>query len=182
MGEHMSQMDPAIIREAQQGNASALAQLLQDHYTFLYKYLLKITLDPTLTADICQDTMVRCMEKISSYNGSSSFSSWLITIATRLYFDRTRRWKREKEWASSEEQGIRSMRWQFESRNEEWTDVLDALSRLPSSQRAAVLLKHYYGYGYEEIGSMLQIPEGTVKSRVAYGLRQLRKELGEDEQ
>ncbi|WP_410512341.1 RNA polymerase sigma factor SigY [Paenibacillus sp. BR2-3] len=178
----MSQSNATIIRQAQQGNASALAQLLQDHYTFLYKYLLKVTLDPALAEDVCQDTMVRCMEKISAYNGSSSFSSWLVTIATRLYFDRMRRRKREHEWNRSQEQGIRSIRWQFESRNEEWSDVLDALSRLPSSQRVAVLLKHYYGYGYEEIGSMLLIPEGTAKSRVAYGLRQLRKELGEDEQ
>ena len=177
----MIQCDQTVIKKAQQGNAEALAELLRDHYTFLHKYLLKVTLDPSLAEDICQDTMLRSMEKITSYNGSSSFSSWLITIATRLYIDRIRRSKREKEWNLRQEQGIRSIRWQFESRNEEWSDVLDAISRLPLPQRMAVLLKHYYGYGYEEIGVMLQIPEGTVKSRVAYGLRQLRKELGEDE-
>ncbi|KGE20944.1 RNA polymerase sigma factor SigY [Paenibacillus wynnii] len=177
----MIQCDQRIIKKAQQGNAEALAELLRDHYTFLHKYLLKVTLDPSLAEDICQDTMLRSMEKITSYNGASSFSSWLITIATRLYIDRIRRSKREKEWNLRQEQGIRTIRWQFESRNEEWSDVLDAISRLPLPQRMAVLLKHYYGYGYEEIGAMLQIPEGTVKSRVAYGLRQLRKELGEDE-
>jgi len=174
--------DQRIIQQAQQGNAAALAELLRDHYTFLHKYLLKVTLDPSLAEDICQDTMLRGMEKIALYNSSSSsFSSWLITIATRLYIDRVRRSKREKEWGLRQQQGIRSIRWQFESRNEEWNDVLDALSRLPSPQRVAVLLKHYYGYGYEEIGAMLQIPEGTAKSRVAYGLQQLRRELGEDE-
>lgn len=177
----MIHCDQRIIKEAQQGNAAALAELLRDHYTFLHKYLLKVTLDPSLAEDICQDTMLRSMEKITSYNGSSSFSSWLITIATRLYIDRIRRSKREKEWSLRQEQGIRSIRWQFESRNEEWSDVLEALSQLPSPQRVAVLLKHYYGYGYEEIGVMLQIPEGTAKSRVAYGLKQLRRELEKDE-
>ena len=177
----MNDSDQRMIQEAQRGNAAALAELLRDHYAFLHKYLLKVTLDPSLAEDICQDTMLRSMEKITSYNGSSSFSSWLITIATRLYIDRMRRRNREKEWMIRQEQGIRSIRWQFESHNEEWSEVLDALSRLPSAQRVAVLLKHYYGYGYEEIGAMLQIPEGTAKSRVGYGLRQLRKELGEDE-
>lgn len=174
--------DQRLIREAQQGNASALAELLQSQYIFLYKYLLKVTLDPSLAEEICQDTMVRCMEKITSYNGSSAFSSWLITIATRLYIDRKRRRVREQKWSKREEQGLRSLRWRFESRNEEWSEVLEALSRLPSQQRVAVLLKHYYGYSYDEIGSMLQIPEGTAKSRTAYGIRQLRKELGEDGQ
>ncbi|NUU61161.1 RNA polymerase sigma factor SigY [Paenibacillus agri] len=167
------------VRQAQQGDVSSLAVLLREHYTFLYKYLIKVTMDPLLAEEIAQDTMVRCMEKIRAYNGSSSFSSWLITIATRLYIDRKRRWKREERW-KRQEQGVRSIRWQFESKDEEWSDVLDALSRLPSAQRIAVLLKHYYGYSYEEIGEILQIPAGTVKSRVAYGLNQLRKELRED--
>jgi len=178
----MVHSDQKLIGAAQQGDDTALAQLLRDHYTFLYRYLLKATLDPSLAEDICQDTMVRCMEKISSYKDSSSFSSWLITIATRLYIDRLRRRKREREWSLKQEQGLRMVRWQFESRNAEFSDVLEALSALPSPQRIAVLLKHYYGYGYEEIGTMLQIPEGTAKSRVNYGLRQLRKELSEDEQ
>ena len=167
------------IRQAQQGDAAAMAVLLREHYPFLYKYLIKATMDPSLAEELAQDTMVRCMEKIGTYNGVSAFSSWLITIASRLYIDRKRRWKREAEW--EREQGVRSIRWRFESRNIEWSEVLEALSHLSSAHRMAVLLKHYYGYGYEEIGTMLNIPSGTVKSRVAAGLGQLRKELDEDE-
>lgn len=178
MNDRRDQMKERI-QQAQQGDVSALALLLREHYTFLYKYLIKVTMDPFLAEELAQDTMVRCMEKIKSYNGSSAFSSWLITIATRLYIDRKRRRKRELEWRR-EEQGIRAIRWRFESRNEAWSDALEALAGLPSPQRVAVLLKHYYGYSYEEIGGMLQIPAGTVKSRVAHGLNQLRKELSED--
>lgn len=60
------------------------------------KYLIKITLHPQLAEDIAQDTMVKCIEKISLYNGSSKFSSWLITIATNLFIDQTRKQKREQ--------------------------------------------------------------------------------------
>ncbi|OKP86258.1 RNA polymerase sigma factor SigY [Paenibacillus helianthi] len=181
MEEQMSDGTHDRIIRAQQGDASALAVLLRDHYAFLYKYLIKVTMDPSLAEELAQDTMVRCMEKIAAYNGASSFSSWLITIATRLYIDRKRRWKLEMQWKRQEE-GVRSIRWRFESRNMEWSEVLDALSRLTSAQRMAVLLKHYYGYGYEEIADILQIPSGTAKSRVASGLNQLRKELSEDEE
>ncbi|MNR18005.1 RNA polymerase sigma factor SigY [compost metagenome] len=169
-----------LIKRAQQGDASALAELLREHYTFLFKYLIKATMDPSLAEELAQDTMVRCMEKIGTYNGSSSFSSWLITIATRLYIDRKRRWKREAQWFR-QEQGAAAIRWRFESRNMEWSEVLDALSRLPLPQRVAVLLKHYYGYSYEEIGVIVETAAGTVKSRVSAGLHQLRKELKEDE-
>lgn len=169
-----------LIKRAQQGDASALAELLREHYTFLFKYLIKATMDPALAEELAQDTMVRCMEKIGAYNGASSFSSWLITIATRLYIDRKRRWKRESEWLR-QEQGAAAIRWRFESRNMEWSEVLDALSRLPVPQRVAVLLKHYYGYSYEEIGIIVQTSPGTVKSRVSAGLHKLRKELKEDE-
>lgn len=169
------------ISRAQQGDAAALAMLLREHYPFLYKYLVKATMDPLLAEELAQDTMVRCMEKIGTYNGSSKFSSWLITIASRLYIDRKRRWRREMKWKQEQAQGTRRIRWGFESRNMEWSDVLDAMSRLSSAHRMAVLLKHYYGYGYDEIGEMLEIPAGTVKSRVAAGLGQLRKELNGDE-
>lgn len=166
------------VRRAVSGDDSALAALLQRHYTFVYKYLVKVTMDANLAEETVQDTMIRCMENIYRYDGTSAFSSWMITIATRIYIDKTRRKKREQNWlALIRDQAVRRFRWQLETRNEEWTDVMDAMTRLTPEHRVAVLLKHYYGYGYDEIGEMLGIPAGTVKSRTAYGLRQLRKEL-----
>ena len=63
--------------------------------------------------------------------------------------------------------------------NEEWTDVLDALAQINEEIRMPIVLKHYYGYSYEEIGKMMGIAEGTVKSRVSNGLKSVRKELAE---
>ncbi|AOZ93493.1 RNA polymerase sigma factor SigY [Paenibacillus crassostreae] len=164
------------IKLAQQGDANVLAELIHDHYGFLYKYLVKVTMDPVTAEDLAQDTIVRCMEKLYQFDGSSSFSSWLITIGTRIYIDQMRRKKREKNWLFRE-QGIRRIKWQFESRNEEWSQVLESLAKLSAEHRVAVLLKHYYGYTYEEMGEMLFIPSGTAKSRVANAVRQLRKEM-----
>jgi len=166
------------VRRAAEGDDSALAALLQRHYSFVYKYLVKVTMDPNLAEEIVQDTMIRCMENIRRYDGTSAFSSWMVTIGTRIYIDRIRRKKREQSWLDLiRHQAIRRFRWQLESRNEEWTDVMDAMTRLTPEHRVTVLLKHYYGYSYDEIGDMLGIPAGTAKSRTAYGLRQLRKEL-----
>lgn len=177
----MKGTEEEVIRQATTGDTKAMAQLFQRHYSFLYKYLLKVTMNPSTAEDIAQDTVIRCMENIGRYNGTSSFSSWMITIATRIYMDRIRRKKREQQWLQNErKQGIRNMRWQLESRNEEWSDLMEALSRLSEEHRIAILLKHYYGYSYEEIGNMLGVPAGTVKSRTAYGIKSLRKEMKMD--
>ncbi|AZS17239.1 RNA polymerase sigma factor SigY [Paenibacillus lutimineralis] len=171
----MDLMKERII-EAQNGDDAALASLIHEHYSFVFKYLVKVTMDTKLAEDLTQDTMLRCIEKLEYYDGSSSFSSWLITIATRLFIDRTRRRKTERQWLKKEGEA-RSLQWQFSHVHEEWSEALELLSRLPSEQRIAILLKHYYGYSYDEIGDILKVSPGTVKSRVSYGLSALRKEL-----
>ena len=167
-----------LIRQAIQGDNAALSLLLQQHFAFVYKYLLKITLDSHMAEDIAQETMVKCIEKIRLYNGQSKFSSWLITIATNLFLDQARRKKREKLWQQQQQdQSLRRMQWQAGHQHEAWPDVLNALAELPQESRIPVILKHYYSYTYEEIGQMLSIAEGTAKSRVHHALKQLRKEL-----
>ncbi|WP_244209144.1 RNA polymerase sigma factor SigY [Paenibacillus ferrarius] len=166
-----------LIRQAMLGDHAALSQLLQQHYDFVYKYLLKITLNPVMAEDITQETMMKCIEKIKLYQEKSSkFSSWLMTIATRLYIDQARRRKREKLW-QEQQQNLRQMQWQAGNQNEDWPDVLNALTELPEDSRIPLILKHYYGYTYEEIGQILSIAEGTAKSRVHHALKHLRKEL-----
>ncbi|MCD1260039.1 RNA polymerase sigma factor SigY [Paenibacillus athensensis] len=168
-----------LIRKAQRGDAESLAQLLRQHYAFVRSYMLKATLNDQLAADLTQDAVLKAMERIRLYNGQSRFSSWLITIATRLFLDHLRRSKRERLWRDQEQ---RRMRWSAVSRGDVWPEALDALDALDEDMRIPVILKHYYGYTYEEIGAMLQLAAGTVKSRVHYGLQQVRKELADDEQ
>lgn len=168
------------IERAQRGDSQAMAQLLQAHYSFLMKYLVKMTMNPAMAEDLAQETMLRCIEKIHLYNGKSKFSSWLITLATRIYIDQMRRTRVEKHW-KDQEQALRRTEWQLKARREEWTDAMQALSRLGYEWRLPILLKHFYGYAYDEIADMMDIPPGTVKSRIHHGLQQVRKELTTDE-
>ncbi|MFC0215562.1 RNA polymerase sigma factor SigY [Paenibacillus chartarius] len=176
----MDMEEQAWIRDAQQGDALALSKLLQKHYGLLRSYLLSITLHTQLAEDLTQETMLRVMDRIGLYNGQSKFSSWLITIATRLFIDHQRRRKRERLW-QEQELSLRKLRWQAGIRQQPWSDALDALGVLTEDVRTAIVLKHYYGYSYEEIGEMTDVPAGTVKSRVHNGIKQLRKELASDE-
>ncbi|MCL6458622.1 MAG: RNA polymerase sigma factor SigY [Gorillibacterium sp.] len=173
-----------LTERARGGDLSALTELLSDNYPFIVKYLIKITLHPQLAEDIAQETMLKALEKIKLYDGRSKFSTWLIAIATRLYIDSRRRATKElsiMEQEGREQRAGRSLRYRLAATGGEWTEVLDALSRLSSELRLAVVLKHYYGYSQKEIADLVGIPEGTVKSRVYNGLQALRKELTDHE-
>ncbi|MBM7552507.1 sigma-70 family RNA polymerase sigma factor [Thalassobacillus pellis] len=167
-------MDSQTLKLATRGDPRALAMVLEENYSFIYKYLLKITWNEQTAMDLTQDTMVKAIQKIHLYKEKSKFSSWLITIATNLFFDLKRKEKTantywEKERAAS------SDNW-FVNQQEELLDLYELLKILKEEQKIPLLLKHYYGYSYGEIGEMLQIKEGTVKSRVHYALQMIREE------
>ncbi|WP_102271944.1 RNA polymerase sigma factor SigY [Cytobacillus massiliigabonensis] len=165
-----------LIKSAKSGDKRAFAMLFHHNYSFLVKYLLKVTMNPDTAEELAQETMARCVEKIHLYQGKSKFSSWLISIATNLYIDQQRKKKREKDWQQQEEI-YRKLKWQIESRNEEWTDALSALGKLADDVRIPIILKHYYGYSYDEIGELMKLSSGTIKSRVHNGILAVRKEL-----
>lgn len=165
-----------LIESAKRGNDHSFAKLFQANYPFLLKYLLKVTMNPDTAEELAQETMVKCIEKLSYFKGDAKFSTWLIAIASNLYMDKKRKWNRERIWKKNEAY-TRKLKWQLESRCEDWSDVMEALGKLPDDVRLPIILKHYYGYSYEEIGSMLNKSPGTMKSRVHNGMQQMRKEL-----
>jgi RNA polymerase sigma-70 factor, ECF subfamily len=170
-----------LIKNAKEGDHLAFAMLFKENYPFLVKYLMKITMNPDTAEELAQETMAKCIQKIHLYNGKSKFSTWLIAIATNTYIDQCRKQKREKDWKSQEEVH-RKLKWHFESRNEEWNDALEALGKLAEEVRVPIVLKHYYGYSYDEIGQWMKISSGTVKSRVHNGIVVIRRELKLDEE
>jgi RNA polymerase sigma-70 factor, ECF subfamily len=176
------QMDEKnLIKMAMKGDATSFALLFHENYPFLVKYLIKISMNTDLAEEIAQETMAKCIEKFHLFNGKSKFSSWLISIATNLYIDQLRKNKREQNWHAAE-QSLRTIKWHLESRNEEWNDALSALRRLSEEVRIPIILKHYYGYSYDEIGKMMKLSPGTIKSRIHNGIVTVRKELKLDEE
>lgn len=167
-----------LIKQAVRGDSRALSELLRHNYPFLYQYVLKVTMNKSRAEDITQETMLKAIEKIATFQAKSKFSTWLITIASRLVIDQLRRYDRERKWLQEEqEQSLRTMRYDTLHRMDEWPEALQALGQLSGDIRIPILLKYYYDYSQEEISTMLDIPVGTIKSRLHNGLKQLRKEL-----
>ncbi|MFS0781648.1 RNA polymerase sigma factor SigY [Bacillus sp. 1P06AnD] len=174
------QDEQQLIERAKARDEEAFADLFRLHYSFLYKYILKMTFDPHIAEDILQDTLLKGFMAMERYDGRSKWTSWMMTIATRIYLDRLRKEKREKVYLHKEKREKRSVfQWQLQQSNLEYNDIMESIQALEPSIRIPLLLKHYYGFNYSEIGEMLQMKEGTVKSRVHKAIMCIRKEMDE---
>ncbi|TFD96554.1 sigma-70 family RNA polymerase sigma factor [Jeotgalibacillus sp. R-1-5s-1] len=152
-----------------------LSVLLHEHYSFLYAYLVKLTLHPAEAEDLAQDTMIRCIERYAQYNPKkAAFTTWMIQIATNLWIDKKRRKKREHMYLNS-----RQLEWKLGEGP--GLEIAEALKTLKDIHRIPVVLSYYYGYSYEEIATICQVSTGTVKSRMHHAMTKLRKELGDNE-
>ncbi|MBS4196160.1 RNA polymerase sigma factor SigY [Lederbergia citri] len=166
-----------LIASAKKGNDEAFTSLFQNNYTFLYKYLIKLSLDPGLTEDLTQETMLKAYIHLQHFKGDSKFSTWLISIASRVYIDHQRKIKRErKRLEKAKDDVIRKVKWDVSMGGHEWAEYMNQFAELDPDIRAPILLRHYYGFTYPEIAEMLSIKEGTVKTRVHNGIKRIRKE------
>ena len=166
-----------LIMQAKDGEDAAFTKLFQLHYSFVYQYVLKLTLNPDLTEDLVQETMLKAYIGLQQFQGNAKFSTWLISIASRLFIDHQRRKKREnRKTQAAGEAAVRKMKWESSLHGHEWSEFLELFAALEAEIRMPILLRHYYGFTYPEVANMLKIKEGTVKSRVHHGLKKIRKE------
>lgn len=167
-----------LVFSAQDENSYALAQLLQDNYTLVLKYLIKLTLNEHDAKDLTQDVMLKAIKNIKSFDQTkSSFSTWLISIGKNLWIDSIRKKSvRKKFFKKSQEEFYEISNHDIDNfiANEE---ILDSLKKLSVKVRVPIIMKYNLGYSYEEIAKHLNIPVGTVKSRMSNGIKALRKEL-----
>ena len=168
-----------LINEAKKGNNSALGKLLEQNYSILKGYIIKMTGNIDISQDIIQETMLKACLKISSFKPEAKFSTWLITIATNTYKDilRKNKFKEISLDDFTSNINITSEPYDtFEDRIEK-KEIMSILLSIPYKKRAAFILKHYYGYKYEEIAKILRCPKGTVKSRVNSCIKYITSEM-----
>ncbi|KMK75590.1 RNA polymerase sigma factor SigY [Alkalihalobacillus pseudalcaliphilus] len=175
--------DEQIIVAVLKGNDEAFTRLYQRHFPFLYKYLLKLTVQEDVSQDLAQETMLKAYLKLTTFKGDSLFSTWLISIASRLYLDLKRKQAKEKKKMKQMKELIsRQLNWNADKHGVSWSEHFIEFNELEPQFKVPILLKHYYGYQYDEIAKLLQIKEGTVKSRVHHGLTKLRKDWREQDE
>ena len=162
------------------GDESAFDPLAEAVGRKVYPRALRAVGDHETADDITQEVLLRVYQKATKLGDIKAFEGWLHRITFNLVHDHFRRRTRERqikqEFASFREQ-IRAGRLSSHERGELSEVLLNALDGLDEKHREVFIMKEVEGRSHEEIAGMLNIPQGTVWSRLSYARRGLRQRL-----
>lgn len=174
--------DCDLIIKLQQGSLEALGQIYDRHQRLVYRTALVITGDPEAAADLLQDVFLRLHRFADHIDPSRPLEPWLYRMTTNLSYTwvkRSQRWlpslEEVAEWLIGTRRSSTNL---LPEPDDEWQQVQKAVSSLPLSQRVVVVLYYVNDLSLQEISEILNVPVGTVKSRLHYGREVMKKKLG----
>jgi RNA polymerase sigma-70 factor, ECF subfamily len=170
-----------LVSAAQAGDRSALDTLLRRHYDRVHAVCRRITGSGGDADDAAQEAMIGIVRGLPKFDGRSAFATWVYRIATNAALDELRRRRRRPPLRVVEDEGHEIVDTAAERQVEAVADraAIDAaLHGLADDFKAAVVLRDVADLDYAEIAEILEIPVGTVKSRIARGRTQLASDLG----
>lgn len=176
--EHAASEKELVVR-AQQGDRNAFNELVILHARGVINVIFRMCGDEQVAEDAAQETFIRAWSHLASFRPDAPLKSWLYRIALNAATDMLRREKRilpgdvDDLALADPEPGPEGIYLQ----EERATLVQKAISSLPDASRAVLVLKEYEGLTYHEIANALDIPLGTVMSRLNYARRLLKEKL-----
>jgi RNA polymerase sigma-70 factor (ECF subfamily) len=161
------------VRRAQAGSASALEALYRAHWPRAYRAAYLVVHDAAAAEDIAQEAFLAAVRSLDRFDRRRPFGPWLHRIVVNRAIDwaRARALRAEVELVDGEATVDRPV---------ELPGIVHALARLAPEQRAVIVLRHLLEYTPGEIAELLELPRGTVNSRLRRGLDELADRLEQD--
>jgi RNA polymerase sigma-70 factor, ECF subfamily len=164
--------DAELVRAAQRGSQDAVAELFERHWPAAHRAAFWVVHDAVAAEDIAQEAFLSALRALDRFDRRRPFAPWLHRVVVNRAIDHARSRALRREVGDAQLAGR-------EAAGEERPDpeLLAALAALPVDQRAVVVLRHLLGHTPGEIATMLELPRGTVNSRLRRGLDALREAL-----
>ncbi len=179
----MDVTDSELIERFRQGERNAFEQIVLRWDTRVLNLAYRLSSDPEEAREIRQMAFLRAHGGLGTFNGRARFSTWLHQVVLNIWRDRVRRRARRRRAMESAPQ-VRAARTsvlpcpaEASQKKEASTIVADAVAALPEAEREVVVLRHYEGLTFAEIGELLEAPASTVKARMHRGMCRLRERL-----
>lgn len=171
--------DDLLIGRYLAGDAHAFDLLMEAHERRVFAVCLRILRDREEALDATQETFITVLRKAGSFQGRAAFSTWLYRVAVNTCYDQLRKKKRRRAGRLPEGYDPRdtSVNGRLEA-VELRPAIEEALAELPEEFGAAVVLSDVEGLPLKQVAEILDIPLGTVKSRVFRGRKLLAAKLG----
>jgi RNA polymerase sigma-70 factor (ECF subfamily) len=187
--------DSFLVQQCRRGDLTSLERLIVRYQSRIYNTILRICANADDAAELTQETFVKVIENIGDFEGRSSFYTWVFRIAVNLTLNYCQRSSKlafrslDAENGEENEQAKGDLKAILSSddlpdpaavvANKELCQVvLKAMDKLDDVQRAVIVLRDIEGMNYAQIGQVLKIELGTVKSRLSRARGALREILG----
>lgn len=168
-----------LVYLAQQGDRNAFGELVRRHYQGVVRVVYSMCGDAGLAEDATQEAFIRAWVNLPSFQPSAPLKSWIYRIAINAALDVLRKKPEE----SLEENQVTMIADQSQSpesalvEKERIAMVQQAMKELPEASRSVLVLREYGELSYQEIAKVLDVPIGTVMSRLNYARNRLRELL-----
>ncbi len=177
-----------LIKRAAKGDANAFESLMVQYEPPVYKLCYRMMGNPEDAQDMCQETFLKAWKHLEGFHMDSAFSTWLYRLASNCCLDLLRSKKRKPTISLvQEDEDGEELTYEPADPSPQPDEVLikkeeqqllqQALLSLDEQQRAILTLRVVNDLSYEDISHILQIKEGTVKSRLARARENLRKKV-----
>ncbi len=168
-----------LVTRAQNGDRNAFSELVRTHAQGVLNVIYRMCGDMQVAEDAAQETFIQAWLRLPSYRPRASLRNWLYRIAVNMAIDMLRKEKRILPGAV-EDLNLTDSRPGPEAlaaSSERTKMVQEAVLALPEASRAVLVLREYEDLSYQEIADALDIPVGTVMSRLNYARKLLREKL-----
>ena len=177
-----------LVDRARAGDENAFAQLMQSSEKRVYNLTLRMTGSAEDAMDLAQETFLNAWRGLKFFNGDSAFSTWVYRLASNACIDHLRKQSRRRDInaplpVDPEDDSLPEVpdeRYRPDrqlERQENRRAVQDGLARLSHEHRQVLVMREINGLSYQEIGAVLGLESGTVKSRIARARLALRRIL-----
>lgn len=178
-----TQEDERLIRQTLAGESTAFESLIGKYQNRLFHSMTQVLRNSTDAEDIVQDAFVKAFTKLSTFRGGSQFYTWLYRIAHNAAISQIRKRKPTESIDGCDgvianqlagEEVAPSQRLEQQEQHQQLSDALDCLKE---EQRSVLVLREIEGLDYDAIAEILDVPVGTVRSRLHRARTQLKEEL-----
>jgi RNA polymerase sigma-70 factor (ECF subfamily) len=179
---------PGALQGTGEAHSSVFDALYHQHKSLVFDFAWRLTQDRAEAEDLFQETWLRVVENLPKIN-VQNFKAWVFAVTANLYRDALRKkrvrrlflWQKSTGSLPENKESLQKNGTSYSRDELECVDagrvIGQAIAGLPGKQRCVFVLKEIEGFKYSEIGQMLRIPLGTVKSLMHRAIKRLRQEL-----
>ncbi len=173
-------VEHTLVRRAKEGDEEAIEALIRAHQDALYAFILRMSGRPETAEDIVQEALVRVLKNLRRFDNRFRFSTWLFTIAKRLYMNSVQKLgptydSEAVSYRPGAGLGPAGENARAEAMDNARRIIGVALGALPPQQREIMLLYHQQSWPITDIAEHLDMPQGTVKSHLYRGRARMRR-------